>query len=191
MTRRSTPSIADSAPPDISRHQRLCSICHHPEREAIEEAFLQWRSLWNIQDEFKLPSRTTIYRHAHALGLFARRGRRLRFALGNIIEKSETVRPTAEAIIHAIEAYTRLTDDGQWIAPPAHVVVSSGSALNAARTSRPPRRSPEALGRRRVLSAPVHIEIQPSERGTLPEATREDRLTASHKSRLLIGTPGE
>ena len=64
------PSRASS----LSYHERNCTICRHPDRDAIEEAFLQWRSVSNIRHEFHLPSRTSLYRHAHALGLFARRG---------------------------------------------------------------------------------------------------------------------
>ncbi|HXJ16627.1 MAG TPA: hypothetical protein VNM68_05455 [Candidatus Polarisedimenticolia bacterium] len=115
----------------LSYHERNCTICRHPERDAIEEAFLQWRNVSNIKLEFKLPSRTSLYRHAHALGLFARRGRNLRFALEHIIESAEAITPTADAVIRAVHAYTRLNDAGQWIEPPAHVVVSSGSALHA------------------------------------------------------------
>jgi hypothetical protein len=116
----------------LSYHERNCTICRHPDRDAIEEAFLQWRNVSNVRLEFKLPSRTSLYRHAHALGLFARRGRNLRFALEHIIENAEAITPTAEAVIRAVHAYTRLNDAGQWIEPPAHVIVSSGSALHAA-----------------------------------------------------------
>jgi hypothetical protein len=74
---------------DITQHQRRCGICGHPERDAIEEAFLQWRSSLSIQLEFRLPSRTTLFRHAHAFGLFERRRRNLRFSLEHIIEGAE------------------------------------------------------------------------------------------------------
>ena len=37
---------------DVMRHRRVCTICHHPEREAIEEAFLQWRNVRLIAGEF-------------------------------------------------------------------------------------------------------------------------------------------
>ena len=112
---------------DISHHERRCTICHHPEREAIEEAFLQWRKVSNLQFEFKLPDRTSLYRHAHAFGLFAQRSRNLRFALEHIIEESEAINPSAQGIVSAVRAYTRLTDDGQWIEPPAQLIISSGT----------------------------------------------------------------
>jgi hypothetical protein len=80
---------------DISHHEPRYGICGHPERDAIEEAFLQWRSSLSIQLEFRLPSRITIFRHAHAFGLFERR-RNLRFSLEHIIEGAERVKPTAQ-----------------------------------------------------------------------------------------------
>jgi hypothetical protein len=122
---------------DRKQHARKCTVCRHPEREAIEEAFLQWRKVYRIAREFNLPSHTTLYRHAHAFGLFARRDRNLRHALGFIIEQAETVTPTAESIIHAVKAYTRLNDAGEWNEPPAHVIVSSASALLARKNARP------------------------------------------------------
>jgi hypothetical protein len=122
---------SDSVEPD--RHERLCAICTHPERDTIEEAFLQWRSPQNIWWEFKLPSRTTIYRHAHAVGLFRERSRNLRSALEHIIEDAERVKPTAEGVIQAIRAYTSLSSDGEWIDRPTRVIISSGahSDMNA------------------------------------------------------------
>jgi hypothetical protein len=34
----------------LERHSRRCIICHHPEREAIEEEFVQWRAPWQLRD---------------------------------------------------------------------------------------------------------------------------------------------
>ncbi len=72
------------------RHRRLCTICHHPEREAIEEAFLQWRNVRLIAGEFHASGGpTAIYRHARALNLFKKRNLNLRSALELMIEQSE------------------------------------------------------------------------------------------------------
>jgi hypothetical protein len=111
---------------DLDHHSRRCSICNHPEREIIEEAFLHWRRSWDLVREFKLHSRTSLYRHAHALGLFERRARNMRFALSVIIEEVETVSPSADAIIHAIRAYSCLDDSGRWTQPPSRHIVSRG-----------------------------------------------------------------
>jgi hypothetical protein len=129
MDKRTRAILADAPQHiDIAQHRRKCSVCRHPERDAIEEAFLEWREVSDITREFHLPGRTALYRHARAFGLFARRSRNLRFALGLIIEQAEAVTPTAEAIVHAVRAYTRVTDAGEWLEPPARVIVSSGSA---------------------------------------------------------------
>jgi len=111
---------------DLAHHKLRCSICNHPEREAIEEAFLHWRRSWDLLREFKIASRSSLYRHAHALGLLEQRARNLRFALGLIIEEVETVRPSADAVIHAIRAYSCLDDSGHWTEPPKHLIVSRG-----------------------------------------------------------------
>lgn len=108
---------------DPGRHERLCSICRHPERDAIEEAFLQWQRACDILREFKLPSRTTVYRHAHAVGLFEQRARALRFVLENIMEESSACAPSADSIIRAVRAYSCLDDRGRWIEPPRRLII--------------------------------------------------------------------
>jgi hypothetical protein len=109
---------------DLSHHQRRCSICRHPEREAIEEAFLQWRRVKSIDLEFKPEGgRTAIYRHARALNLFKQRNLSLRSSLEFVIEQAEHVMPTAEGLVKAIRAYTRINDQGEWIdTPTTHIV---------------------------------------------------------------------
>jgi len=107
---------------DLSHHKRRCSICHHPDRDAIEEAFLQWCNTRVIQHEFKIAERA-IYRHAHALKLFKQRNLSLRSALEFVIQKAEHVQPSAEGLVKAIHAYTRINDQGQWIdTPTTHIV---------------------------------------------------------------------
>ena len=161
---------AGRAAVDISHHERHCTICQHPEREAIEEAFLDWRPISNITDEFKLPGRTAIYRHAHAFGLFLRRSRNLRAALGMIIEKAQYATATGEAVVSAVRAYTRVTDAGEWVEPPSHVIVSSGSALL---TSHPSPLAPDAPA---AHESPL---------------TSHESQVSPHESQLLIPTPAE
>jgi hypothetical protein len=109
---------------DLSHHERRCSICHHPEREAIEEAFLQWRSVRSIDVDFEPEGGpTAIYRHARALKLFRQRNLSLRSSLEFVIEQAEHVMPTAEGLVKAIRAYTRINDVGEWIdTPTTHIV---------------------------------------------------------------------
>jgi hypothetical protein len=109
---------------DLSHHKRRCTICHHPEREAIEEAFCQWRNVKFIDHEFNPGGgATAIYRHARALKLFKQRNLTLRSSLEFVIEQSERVIPTAEGLVKAIRAYTRINDAGEWIdTPTTHIV---------------------------------------------------------------------
>jgi hypothetical protein len=109
---------------DVMRHRRVCTICHHPEREAIEEAFLQWRNVRLIAGEFHASGGpTAIYRHARALNLFRKRNLTLRTCLEFVIEQSERIMPTAEGLVKAIRAYTRINDAGEWIdTPTTHIV---------------------------------------------------------------------
>lgn len=167
-----------------SHHELRCVICRHPDREAIEEAFLQWRCVAEIQREFRLPSRTTVYRHARACGLFPRRGRNLRAALEHIIECAEIISPTAGSIVRAIEAYTRLTADGKWIDPPAHVVVSSGASYAAQAQDAP------------VPALPVRVELPLAHRAGLPPAAPSGPDAApappsDAESPVSIGTLGD
>jgi hypothetical protein len=120
---RRFPKHYPADPANPGRHERLCSICRHPDRDAIEEAFLQWQRACDIFREFKLPSRTTVYRHAHAVGLFEQRARALRFVLENIMEESSACAPSADSIIRAVRAYSCLDDRGRWIEPPRRLII--------------------------------------------------------------------
>jgi hypothetical protein len=80
----------------------LCQICKHACRQHIEEAVLQWRSPKVIMHCFGIKTETTIYHHAHALGLFRRRNQNLSQALANVIEEVDTVRPTTRDILRAV-----------------------------------------------------------------------------------------
>jgi hypothetical protein len=65
-------------PPFIERHSRKCAICTHPDRQAIDEAFLDQSGNPDIVKDYNLPSLSSLYRHAHATGLRVRTVNRLR-----------------------------------------------------------------------------------------------------------------
>jgi hypothetical protein len=102
-------------PVSIGRHQRNCCICAHAQREAIENDFVAWRSPSAIATEYALADRSSVYRHAHATGLFAKRQRNIRAALERIIERADSVDVTASAVVAAIGAYSKINSAGQWI----------------------------------------------------------------------------
>lgn len=114
-----------------SHHGRHCKICTHRDREEIEADFIEWHAPNDIVDEYKV-SRAGLFRHARAVGLYARRNGNLRFALGRFIECVDYVTPTADSIVRAVHHFARLNDQGQWIEPPAHVIVSSGGVRREA-----------------------------------------------------------
>jgi hypothetical protein len=99
----------------IGRHRRACSMCAHPQCAEIEAAFVSWRSPAVIAQEFGLANRATVYRHAHAFGLFEKRQRNVRAALEHIIEQAGSVEVTASAVVQAIGAYAKINSAGQWI----------------------------------------------------------------------------
>jgi hypothetical protein len=99
----------------LERHQRICSVCAHQHREEIESAFLSWRSPAVITIEYGLADRASVYRHAHALGLFPKRQRNIRAALERIIEGAEGVDITAASVVSAIQAYAKINAAGEWI----------------------------------------------------------------------------
>ena len=84
---------------NLGRHEQNCGICSHEKREDIERDFISWRSPITIASEYGLANRATVYRHAHACGLFLKRQRNLRAALERLIEKSENVEVNASALV--------------------------------------------------------------------------------------------
>ncbi len=111
-------SSIDKPRPSLVNHQSRCTICKHRQREMIETAFLQWRSLTEIETEFKLTSRSTIYDHAHAFNLFERRARNLGFALDYFIQESEAIRLNARCVLRPSKCARRLTTTANGSAPP-------------------------------------------------------------------------
>ena len=116
----------------LSYHARECSICRHPERDSIDQEFVEWGAVGSIAAAYGI-QRRAIYRHAHATNLFERRNRDLRFALGRIIEQAQTVEVTADSIVRAVRLFACLNDEGGWIGPPAR----SPLVRSARRTRQP------------------------------------------------------
>jgi hypothetical protein len=107
--------------PNLGRHRRNCSVCRHAKLSEIEADFISWRSPAAIATEYGLADRTSVYRHAHALGLFPKRQRNVRAALEKIIEKAGEVDVTAPAVVAAVQAYSKINTAGQWVDRSEHV----------------------------------------------------------------------
>ena len=99
----------------LGRHQRHCTVCAHENRSEIESDFIGWKSPAAIAEEYDLADRSSVYRHAHALGLFEKRKRNVRAALERIIEKAGEVEVTASAVVGAVQAYSKINANGQWV----------------------------------------------------------------------------
>jgi hypothetical protein len=123
LTRNGNPQ-----PIDPERHARKCSICQSENREAIDDAYLDWLSPDWISRMFEeIGSRMVVYRHAQATGLKEFRRRNLRSALDRILEQVQGANVSGDCALRAIKAYSHLNDDGQWTEPIQKVVISRRS----------------------------------------------------------------
>lgn len=159
--------MSPNSAPSPERHERKCVICRHPDREEIEELFLHWHNPWNIAASYKVSARS-LYRHAHATGLYAARQDSLRPVLDRLLERVEDAKISGDCIIRAVRAYSCLGGDNKWTEPPARVIFSSQPILASAGAAAP-------------------IEVTPKKR-RLPRATRHRRKNSVRKSRNLIDT---
>ena len=94
--------------------------------------YLRWARPDDIVLEFQLSDRSVLYLHARATELDLRRNGNLRAALASVIERIDEVKLTASAVVAAVRAFSRISDDGRWIDPNYRVVVTRESSLSAA-----------------------------------------------------------
>ncbi len=108
-----TPSAAQSLGCSVEitklnpAHSRRCAICRHPDRLFIELEFLEWGHPALIAHEYNLSDRHTVYRHAHAAGLFVRRRRNLVCICEGILEKAERKQITSRDLTFAFNYIER------------------------------------------------------------------------------------
>ncbi|HXX46042.1 MAG TPA: hypothetical protein VEJ38_15035 [Candidatus Acidoferrales bacterium] len=117
----------------LARHRRKCSVCRHRDRDAIEQDFLSWQSPDQIAANYGIADHSSIYRHAHATGLFYRRAQTIRLALSPIVEQAMTVEVTANSVIRAIELLARLDADGRLAPPVTHIIHQSNRPATSSR----------------------------------------------------------
>ena len=89
---------------DLARHRTQCTVCRHPNLEDIEQEWLSWGHPASIARQYGL-SRDSLYRHAGAVCLFAKRQKNLKGALERIIERGDLASISGSTIIAAIKAY--------------------------------------------------------------------------------------
>jgi hypothetical protein len=111
----------------LERHSRRCIICHHPEREDIEEEFVHWRSPSRLAHDYKLSDYRTFYRHARAAGLLLQRRERLHSALDAFVESVDDVTFTGDTILRAMRAYSCIDSHGRWTEIPTQVQFSTSN----------------------------------------------------------------
>ena len=130
---------------DFERHQRKCAICHHAERETMEELFIYWHSAQSITDLFELPDWSTIYRHARAAGLYERRRHNIRAVLDHLLEGVDSVQSTPMGIVSALRAYACLSDSGGWVEPTKRLLLTTARVPSAPAPPAEPLASPAPL----------------------------------------------
>ncbi len=113
MTERT--SCDRQGPVSRGRHEKFCTICKHPKREEIERDFINWHSPAEIAKKYRLSNRGTVYRHSHVFELFGKRRRNVRAALEHIIERAGEVEVSASSVVAAVQAYSKINAQGQWV----------------------------------------------------------------------------
>lgn len=119
-------------PSALERHSRKCAICTHPDRQAIDEAFLHlprrvWaddsaqRNIVDIVKDYNLPSPSPLYRHAHATGLWqARNSNR---------ENEASPPPQSNSNRESNQLETEPTppnrENRKWFSDPNHIVLNA------------------------------------------------------------------
>ena len=113
-------------------------VADGPRREAIDEAFLHWCRNDLILKEFSIPNLSSLYRHAHACGLWNLRRSHIRHALDRIIEHAGECRPSGNAVIRAIEISCRFDQDGRYVVPQKKVIIEHHTITTAPNPNRKP-----------------------------------------------------
>jgi hypothetical protein len=112
----------------LERHARKCAICHHPEREMIEELFVRWHSPQAIANRFHdydAINWASIYRHAYALGLDVVRRRNLGCVFERVLDNAADATPTAAGVVAAARALGCVGEDGRWVEPEKRITMTT------------------------------------------------------------------
>jgi hypothetical protein len=157
-----------------ARHARKCTVCHHKDREFIDQDYLRWLSPKKIAREYAISHQSVVYRHADATGLRAQRRASLRATLENFIEQAESVRATAGSVVAAVRLYAQINEQGQWTPPVRRHIIEHRYTSAAEAAS---------------ASAPVHKKdgVPPS---VTTVATSATPPAQAHKNSSAVGSTG-
>jgi len=103
----STPQEGSSA--GVRRHQSQCSVCSHPQRQEIEDAWLNWANTTELADKYRL-SRDALYRHMHALGCYSERQSRRKRLYENILERAQMTSFRGSDLVRILKEYALLCE---------------------------------------------------------------------------------
>lgn len=99
---------------NIGRHQSQCAICQHPQREKVENDYLNWTCVTDLA-RFCGVSRYSLYRHVHALGLDEQRRDHILLPIERLIERGDMTDLSGSTVLGAIQLYMKVTGAGQQV----------------------------------------------------------------------------
>ena len=194
-------------PVSLTHHEAHCTVCRHPDRDAIEQCFLHWQRPSSIAYEFQLTDRRVVYRHARALGLYQQRATRARRSLEFIMEQAETVKATADSVIRAVKAHACIDENGRWTEPvkrtiithqyvgspdPAMTRLDDAASLAGGRSEGPLGLPPNPAPRRNNVTSRTNSRRPPAASAKISRHTCRDISAAnpatSTKVRKYLGT---
>ncbi len=171
----------------LERHSRRCIICHHPEREAIEEEFVHWRTPWKLSQDYKLADYRTVYRHARAAGLLLQRRERLHSALDAFVESVDDVTFTGDTILRAMRAYSCIDSHGRWTEIPTQVQFSTSNDAHRPQSS--PRTSNVGPSVRSNAASSLHSDTLDVVPKNSNNASRSDATTCATSPAQALNVP--
>lgn len=100
------------------RHEAQCSICSHPDRRAIEWAFINGNNCSRIAHDYSVRP-GAIYRHARAFDLFSKRLRNTGSVLGRILDEvvGNTGNHNVSWLVAALDAHLELSSGEEKVEP--------------------------------------------------------------------------
>jgi hypothetical protein len=100
-------TVKEGGSVNLGRHQAQCTVCQHPQRQEIEEEWINWLFPTGIAERHGI-SRDALYRHAHACDLFSKRQKNRKLILEKILERVDWTEIHGSDILSAIKIYEKI-----------------------------------------------------------------------------------